>query len=202
MLQIDDKLVSLDLIEHFFACDLTHCKGACCIEGDAGAPLEKAEFDLLQQILPAIWENLSPASQAVIRKQGVGYIDEAGDIVTSIVDGKDCVFTCYDANGICRCAIEQAFSERRIHFFKPVSCHLYPVRLTRYKTYTAVNYHRWKICRSAEALGKSRQIPVYRFLREPLIRAFGNAWYEQLDLCAKEYLKQKIANLCIAVKTN
>lgn len=191
MIQIDDVLVSLDLIERFFHCNLTQCKGACCIEGDAGAPLEKAEFDLLRRILPVVWDDLSPAAQAVIEKQGVGYIDEDGDIVTSIVDGKDCVFTCYDADGICKCAVEKAYREGRTDFYKPISCHLYPVRVARYNSFQAVNYHRWKICSAAEILGEREKMPVYRFLREPLIRKFGQQWYDELDNCANEYLKQK-----------
>ena len=191
MLQIDDTLVSLDLIERFFICDLSRCKGECCIEGDAGAPLEKAEFDLLRKILPEVWSDLSADAQKVIERQGVGYIDKDGDIVTSIVDGKNCVFTYYDTDGICRCAIEKAYREKRIDFMKPVSCHLYPVRVARYRDFRAVNYHRWKVCSAAEVLGRNERVPVYRFLREPLIRKFGQAWYDNLDLCAQEYLKQK-----------
>lgn len=191
MLQIDDKLVSLDLIERFFLCDLSYCKGACCVEGDAGAPLEKAEFDLLRKILPEVWDDLSPEAQSVINKQGVGYIDQEGEVVTSIVDGKNCVFTYYDNKGVCKCAIEKAYHEKRIDFYKPISCHLYPVRVARYKDFQAVNYHRWKICAAAELFGKQEGIPIYRFLREPLIRKFGQAWYDELDHCAQVYLAQK-----------
>ena len=191
MLQIEDTLVSLDLIERFFCCNMPACKGACCIEGEAGAPLERGEFDTLRKILPSVWDDLSPEAKEVIYKQGVGYIDISGEIVTSIVNGKDCVFTCYNADGICRCAIEKAFREKRIDFLKPVSCHLYPVRVTNYKTYRAVNYNRWKICRSAEKLGEKEQIRLYRFLKEPLIRKFGKQWYDSLELCAREYLQCK-----------
>ena len=188
MLQIEDTLVSLELIERFFCCNMPVCKGACCIEGEAGAPLEKGEFDTLREILPAVWDDLSTEARAVIHTQGVGYSDISGEIVTSIVNGKDCVFTCYDSKGICQCAIEKAFMEKRINFLKPVSCHLYPVRVTDYKTYRAVNYNRWKICRSAENLGEKEQIRLYHFLREPLIRKFGEKWYDTLELCAREYL--------------
>ena len=189
MFQIEDTLVSLDLIEYFFVCDLPNCKGKCCIEGEAGAPLEKEEFEILREILPAIWNDLSPKAQKVIEKQGIGYIDISGETVTSLVDEQDCVFTCYDSNGICRCAIEKAYREKRTDFIKPISCHLYPVRVTQYKNYRTVNYNQWKICRTAEILGKKAQIPIYRFLREALIRKFGTAWYDMLDLCAREYLK-------------
>ena len=189
MLQIQDTLVSLDLIERFFSCNLPVCKGNCCVEGEAGAPLEKDEFEILRKILPAVWNDLSPKSRKVIEKQGIGYIDESGEIVTSIVDGQDCVFTNYNSNGIYHCVIEKACHEKRIDFLKPISCHLYPVRITQYNTCRAVNYHRWKVCRSAEILGEKAQIPIYRFLRAPLIRKFGEEWYDLLDLCAREYLK-------------
>ncbi|MDR3193873.1 MAG: DUF3109 family protein [Tannerella sp.] len=194
MLQIDETLVSLELIERCFCCDLAHCKGACCIEGDAGAPLTRDEFDLLRNILPVLWDDLSPQAQAVIRRQGIGYIDRDGEIVTSIVDGEDCVFTCYDADGTCCCTIEKACREKRIDFLKPLSCHLYPVRVTQHRTFQAVNYHHWKICHSAELCGAQKGLPVYRFLREPLIRKFGQDWYEELDLCAREYLQQNAPN--------
>jgi hypothetical protein len=163
----------------------------CCIEGEVGAPLEKTEFDRLRHLLPVLWDDLSPGAQAVIRRQGIGYVDRNGEIVTSIVDGKDCVFTCYDADGICRCAIEKACREQRTDFLKPLSCHLYPVRVTRYGVFHALNYHRWEICRSAERCGAQKRLPVYRFLREPLIRRFGQEWYDELDLCAREYFRQK-----------
>jgi hypothetical protein len=190
LIQIDDTIISLDLIERFFHCNLTQCKGECCVEGDAGAPLEKEEFDILRKLLPVVWNDLAPEAQAVINKQGVGYIDSDNDIVTSIINGKNCVFTCYDTDGICKCAIEKAYYEGRTDFRKPVSCHLYPVRITKYKDYTAVNYHRWKVCRAAEILGEQKRIPVYRFLREPLIRKFGEEWYNALDACAEEYAKR------------
>jgi len=187
MIAIEDTLISLDLIEYYFQCDLPNCKGNCCVDGDAGAPLEKDEFDILRKILPAVWDDLSPKAQQIIEKQGVGYIDISGETVTSIVNGKDCVFTCYDANGGCRCAIEKAYREKRIDFLKPVSCHLYPIRVTQYENYQAVNYHRWKVCRPAEILGEKTRIPVYQFLREPLIRKFGEQWFEMLDHYAREY---------------
>jgi hypothetical protein len=142
-------------------------------------------------LLPVLWDDLSPRAQAVIRRQGIGYIDRDGEIVTSIVDGKDCVFTCYDTDGVCRCAIEKACREKRIDFLKPVSCHLYPVRVTPYRAFLAVNFHRWKICRSAERCGTQKRLPAYRFLRKPLIRKFGQDWYDELDFCAREYLRQK-----------
>lgn len=190
MLQIQDTLVTLDLAEQFFCCDLDSCLGECCIEGDAGAPITKEEYETLKEILPEVWDDLLPQAREVIKTSGVGYIDEEGDLVTSIVDGKNCVFTCYAPGGMCQCAIEKACREGRIGFYKPESCHLYPLRLTRYPTFTAVNYHRWKICRCAEILGKKNGVRLYQFLREPLVRRFGQEWYDELCLACEAYLAE------------
>lgn len=160
------------------------------MEGDAGAPLEKEEFDLLKEILPHVWEDLSFEAQEIIQDQGVGYIDEDGDIVTSIVRGKDCVFTYYDENGVCKCAIEKAYREGKIGFYKPVSCYLYPIRVQKYKDFQAVNYHRWEVCKAARQLGKTKNVKIYQFLKEPLIRKFGKEWYEQLEIAAGELAKE------------
>lgn len=191
MLQIGDALVSLDVVERHFVCNLDACRGACCIEGDAGAPITEEEYRQLQELLPQLLDDLTPAAREVIARQGVAYVDEEGDLVTSIVGGKDCVFTCYGENGRCMCAIEKAFREGRTAFYKPLSCHLYPIRITRYPAFTAVNYHRWKICKAAEVLGRKEGVRVYRFLREPLIRCFGEAWYDELAHTAEIYLQQK-----------
>ena len=190
MLQIGNTLVSLDLIERFFCCNLDACKGECCIEGDAGAPVEQDEVVKLEEVLPIIWEDLSPEARAVIDKQGVVYVDEEGDLVTSIVNGKDCVFTCYDEKGTCFCAIEKAYRAGKVDFYKPVSCHLYPIRVGNYGPYKAVNYHRWNVCKAAVLLGKKENVPVYKFLKEPLIRKFGQEWYDALEEVAIEWEKQ------------
>lgn len=191
MIQIGDTLVSLDLIEAYFLCDISQCKGSCCVEGDSGAPLEKKEIAELEKALPVIWDDLSPEARAIIKKQGVAYIDCEGDIVTSIVNGKDCVFTCYDSDGTCKCAVEKAYREGKLSFYKPISCHLYPVRVKKYKDFSAVNYDRWKICKVAEILGKKEGLLLYKFLKEPLIRKFGQKWYESLSEVADEWIKQK-----------
>ena len=190
MLQIKDTLVSLDLAEQFFLCDLDSCLGECCIEGDAGAPISKEEYNKIKEILPIIWDDLLPQARQEIEKSGVGYIDEEGDLVTSIIDGKNCVFTCYAPRGMCQCAIEKAYREGRTDFYKPISCHLYPVRLKNYSSFTAVNYHRWKICKCAEILGRSKGVRVYQFLKEPLIRRFGQEWYDELCLACEAYLEE------------
>ena len=190
MIQIEDVIVSFDVIEKQFICDLSHCKGECCVEGDSGAPVEEEEQALLEEVLPLVWNDLSPKAQALINKTGVTYRDVEGDLVTSIVNGKDCVFTCYDSEGVCKCAIEKAYRAGLTSFYKPISCHLYPIRLGQYGSYTAVNYHKWGVCKAAELLGKKEQLPIYKFLKEPLIRKFGATWYDALDLCVKELEKE------------
>ena len=168
------------------------CKGECCIEGDAGAPVELEEVEKLEEVLPVIWDDLAPEAQEVINRQGVVYTDEEGDLVTSIVNGKDCVFTCYDEKGYCYCAIEKAYREGKCNFYKPISCHLYPIRIGDYGPYKAVNYHRWDVCKAAVLLGKKVNLPVYKFLKEPLIRKFGAEWYEELENVAKELEAQHL----------
>ena len=190
MLQIQDTLVSLDLAEQFFCCDLDSCLGECCIEGDAGAPITEDERMKLEKVLPVIWNDLLPAAKREIEENGVAYIDEEGDLVTSIVDGKNCVFTTFGPGGMCYCAIEKAYREGKTDFMKPASCHLYPVRLTKYPTFTAVNYHKWKICKCAEILGRAKGIRLYRFLEGPLVRQFGQEWYDELVEACEAYLEQ------------
>ena len=204
MIQIDNVVVSLDVLREKFVCNLDACKGECCIEGDAGAPVELEEVEKLEEVLPVVWDELSPEARAVIDKQGVVYTDRdgdlvtsivngghqitvpIGDLVTSIVNGKDCVFTCYDEKGYCYCAIEKAYRGGKTDFYKPVSCHLYPIRVGNYGPYQAVNYHRWDVCKAAVLLGKKENVPVYRFLKEPLIRKFGKEWYDELEIAVKE----------------
>ncbi|MBQ2484371.1 MAG: DUF3109 family protein [Muribaculaceae bacterium] len=191
MLDIQGTLVSLDLVERFFCCDLESCLGACCIEGDAGAPITKDEYELLKKILPTVWDDLLPRAQEEIAAHGVAYVDQEGDLVTNIIDGKNCVFTCYEPGGLCSCAIERAYRNGRIAWRKPLSCFLYPVRVKRLSDGTfAVNYDRWKICKCAEVLGRKEGLRVYQFLKEPLIERFGQAWYDELALTCEQYLKQ------------
>lgn len=189
MVQIDDVVVSLDVFREKFICNLDACKGQCCIEGDAGAPLEEEEVAELEKVLPVIWDQLSPQAREIIDRQGVCYTDQDGDLVTSIVNGKDCVFTCYDEKGCCYCAIEKAYRDGKVDFYKPVSCHLYPIRVGNYGPYKAVNYHRWDVCKAAVILGQKENVPVYKFLKEPLIRKFGQAWYNEMESVAEELRK-------------
>lgn len=187
MVQIDDTIISLDIFEKEFICNLGDCLGGCCNEaGDSGAPLEEAEIKILEEVLPLVWDDLSPAARKVIDEQGVAFQDEDGEWVTPVVDGHDCIFTYYDGKGTCFCAIEKAFREGKTDFYKPVSCHLYPIRCNKYPTYTTVNYHKWSICKAAEILGKKEGVKIYQFLKEPLIRKFGEAWYKEVEVCAEE----------------
>lgn len=191
MIQIGkDTIVSLDLIERFFHCNLDDCLGECCIEGDAGAPLLKEEEERLQQLLPEILPFLSDKAAKIATEEGVAYIDSEGDLVTNLVDGANCIFTTFAPDGKCLCALEKARREGHEDFFKPISCSLYPVRVKEYDTFTAVNYHRWKICKGAEVMGRAKKIRAFEFLREPLERRFGKEWYDELALTAREYLSQ------------
>lgn len=190
MLQIKDTLVSLDLVEEYFVCDLTKCLGECCVEGDAGAPITEEEFERLEEYREEILPLLTPAGRRVVDKHGMGYYDPDGELVTSIVDGRDCAFTTYGPGGMCLCALEKAYREGKLPDLKPMSCRLYPVRLKEYAGFTAVNFHHWKICKSAKACGREKGVRAYEFLRGPLERRFGKEWWEELDFTAKEFLKQ------------
>ena len=148
------------------------------------------EVEELEAALPVVWNDLSASAQTVIDKQGVVYTDEEGDLVTSIVNGKDCVFTCYDEKGCCFCALEKAYRAGKTNFYKPLSCHLYPIRLKKIGDMTALNYHRWDVCKAAVCKGEQLNLPVYRFLKEPLIRCFGQAWYDELEKAVEELKEQ------------
>lgn len=190
MIEIQNTLVSLDLIERYFLCDLDACKGQCCIDGDAGAPLAPGEADKIRELLSVIWNDLLPAGRRAIEEGGVSYTDVEGDEVTTLIDGGLCAFATTAPDGSWRCAIENACREGRCDFLKPVSCHLYPVRIKEYDSFTAVNLHRWKICKCAEVLGRAKGVRAYRFLEGPLRRRFGDAWYDELAFTAEEYLRQ------------
>lgn len=190
MFIIGETLVSLDVLEKEFCCDLDVCRGKCCIEGDAGAPLTAEEEEKIQSILPTLLPEMTKESKTVVEQQGIAYNDPSGERVTSIVNGKDCVFARTDHNGWCYCLIEKAYNAGKIDFKKPISCHLYPVRLTQIGAYTGVEYHRWDICHCARIKGKKLHLPLYQFLKEPLIRRFGETWYAELELTAKEWKKQ------------
>lgn len=186
IIQIGNVLVSPDLFTERFCCDLDVCHGECCIEGDAGAPVTLDEVAAIEDSLDNVWHELSAGAQAVIDRQGVAYTDEEGDLVTSIVDGKDCVFTCYD-KGCCLCALERSYRNGETHFCKPMSCALYPLREQTFRDGTVgLNYHRWRICECARRKGAELDLPLYKFLCQPLVRRFGEEWYEELEKVAEE----------------
>lgn len=201
IIEIEDKLVSTDIITECFCCDLARCKGRCCVEGDAGAPVTLDEVDEMEKNLDTVWGDLAASAQSVIDTQGVVYTDREGDLVTSIVNGKDCVFTCYEnletpggiVENCCLCAYEKAFRQGKTGWCKPISCALYPIRVKTLKNgITALTYNRWDVCREAVQKGKELNMPIYRFLREPLIRRFGEQWYATLCQVAEEVKRQKM----------
>ena len=192
ILDIKDILVSSDIITERFCCDLDKCKGICCVEGDAGAPVTLDEIAGIESALDTVWGDMSASAQAVVDRQGVAYTDRDGDLVTSIVGGKDCVFTCYEG-GCCLCALERAYRQGKTSFVKPISCALYPIREAKMKSgVTALNYNRWDVCRDAVKKGRELQLPVYRFLEGPLTRRFGKEWYDELCAVADELLGSNI----------
>jgi hypothetical protein len=202
MIHIDGTLVSEELLLADFCCDLDRCLGNCCnSEGDSGAPLDPDELAAMQALLPIVWDDLTPRARRVIEEQGAFFQDSAGDWVTQVVEGRDCVYCTYGEGGMCYCAIEKAFREGKFNtlpeyrdgkepFMKPISCHLYPVRLKQIGDYIGVNYDRQdRMCHCAHVLGRKLNLKVYQTLKDALVRRFGQEWYDQLALCATEMKK-------------
>ena len=181
MFVIGDTVVSDDLAQKQFVCDLTRCKGACCVEGDLGAPLQADELAIITDMATKVRPYMSAAGKAAVDAQGPYIKDYEGDYSTPTVDGKECAYAYYEATGVLKCAFEQAWQAGETSWPKPMSCHLYPVRLAEYDHYTAVNYEHWHICSPACELGASMQVPVYKFLQVPLTRKFGEGWYTELE---------------------
>jgi|SRR5690625_1967822 len=191
MFQIEKTIVSEEIIENDFVCNLTACKGACCVDGEAGAPVEPEEVEILKEIYPKIKPFLRPEGIAAIEEQGTHVVSEWNELETPLIDGADCAYVVFDENGIAGCGIEKAYHAGVTDFRKPVSCHLYPVRVQQYSEFAAVNYHRWSICDPACSLGKELQVPVYKFVKEALIRKFGENWYKELEKIAGELKESK-----------
>lgn len=181
MVQIDDKIVSTDIFTKRFVCNLSVCKGECCVEGESGAPLEEEETTILEEIYPIVKPYLSNKAIEEIERQGKWVIDSDGDKVTPIINKKECVYTYFDDEGICKCAIDKAFQDGKIDFKKPISCHLYPIRVAKYPDFEALNYHIWPICHSARELGGQLGVPIYKFLKEPIIRKYGQSFYDEME---------------------
>ncbi len=181
MILVGNVVLSDDIKENFFVCDLEACKGACCVEGDAGAPLEDEETKILEEIYPLVKDYITEEGRKVIEAQGTWVIDKDGDKGTpTLGDNRECAYALYDERGILKCGIEQAYLDGKISWKKPISCHLYPIRVTKYDQYDALNYDRWHICDPACQLGKSLQVPLYAFLKDALVRKYGEAWYAEL----------------------
>ncbi len=191
MFQLGKTIVSEDIIEKDFVCNLNACKGACCIEGEAGAPVTQEEVEILKEIYPKVKPFLRPEGIASIEKQGTHIKTDFDELETPLVDGKECAYVTFTDKGIASCGIEDAFNAGAVDpiaigFRKPISCHLYPVRIQEYSEFSAINYHRWPICDDACTLGKQLQVPVYKFVKVALIRKFGENWYAELEKVASE----------------
>ena len=190
MIQIDDKLISEDLFSEEFVCNLAKCKGICCVEGDAGAPLDEEETRILDEIYPKIKPYLRPEGIQAIEEQGTYTLDFEGDLVTPLVNNAECAYVIFDEKGYTKCAIEKAYEDGVIDWQKPISCHLYPIRIKEYSNFSAINYHEWDICSDACTLGKELGVKVYQFLKKPLIRKYGEDFYQTLSEAAEEWEKE------------
>ncbi|MDP5157110.1 MAG: DUF3109 family protein [Flaviramulus sp.] len=191
MFQLGKTIVSEEIIEKDFLCNLSACKGACCIDGDAGAPLEPDETKILEAIYPKVKPFLRKVGIEAIEAQGTFITNEDGDFETPLINNADCAYVIFDKNNVALCAIEEAYNQGEISWKKPVSCHLYPIRVQEYTEFSAINYHKWQICDDACELGKELGVPVYKFVKEALIRKFGEDWYLELEKIAEKMSTSK-----------
>ena len=190
MIEIDDKIVSADILRECFACDLGKCKGICCVEGDAGAPLELEEVDELEENYAAYAPYMTEEGRREVERQGFMVVDSDGDYTTPLVNNAECAYA-FEENGITFCAIERAYRESKCSFLKPISCHLYPIRVMKFSNGTfGLNYHRWGVCHDAVECGRKIGLPIYKALKEPIIRRFGEEFYKALE-CAEELIKEQ-----------
>ena len=190
MIQIDDKIISEDIFEKNFVCNLSKCKGECCVEGDAGAPLDEDETRILAEIYPKVKEYLRPEGVEAIDRQGTHVVDVDGDLVTPLVNGGECAYVIFDEKGYTKCGIEKAYEDGVVDYQKPISCHLYPIRVSKYSTFEALNYDVWNICSDACTLGDELKVNVYQFLKKPLIRKYGETFYNELSDVAEAWKKE------------
>jgi len=186
MFQLGKTIISEDILDKQFVCNIASCKGECCVAGEAGAPVTKEETVILKKIYPRIKGFLRKVGIASIEKQGLYTTNPIGEFETTLVNGKECAYAIFDDKKIAKCGIEAAFNEGIIDFQKPISCHLYPIRINEYKLVTAINYHSWPICNDACSLGKELKVPTYQFVKTALIRKFGKEWYAELEEVAQE----------------
>lgn len=190
MFQIGKTIVSEDVLEKEFVCNLSACKGECCIDGDAGAPVEDGEVEILRSVYDKVKPFLRPEGIAAIEEQGTSVYGDDDEYETPLIEGGECAYVIYE-NEMALCGIEKAYNEGLIDWKKPISCHLYPIRIKQFSSFEAVNYHKWHICSDACTLGQELSVPVYKFLKAPLIRKYGEDWYKELELVAGEWSKSK-----------
>lgn len=191
MFQLGKTIVSEEIINKDFVCNLSACKGACCVDGDAGAPVDEEETRILDEIYPKVKPFLRKKGIEAIEEQGTYIKTDLDELETPLIDGGDCAYVTFDEKGTALCGIEEAYNQGAIDWKKPVSCHLYPVRIQKYSEFSAVNYHRWQICDDACSLGAELQVPVYKFVKDALIRKFGKDWYSELEKTAEKILQEK-----------
>lgn len=189
VIQIDNQLISTEVIDEAFVCDLNACKGACCVEGDAGAPLTQEEAEIIKKEYPNFKDYVPAKGQEQAEAQSFVIERENGDLETPLNHGKECAYTAFDKNGTAMCGIELAWKDGKTTFRKPISCHLYPIRTQEYPDFEAVNYERWRICSDACSLGKELKVPIYKFTKDALVRKYGQAWYDELCKAAEELKK-------------
>lgn len=186
----EKTIVSEEIFEENFICDLGKCKGECCIQGDSGAPLEDDELGILDDIYEDVKPYLTPQGQKAIAEQGKYLQDFDGEWVTPLIEGRECAYTIFGENGIAKCGIEMAHADGKVNWPKPMSCHMYPIRIVKLIEHEALNYHRWSVCSPACALGDKEKVSVFEFLKGPLVRKYGDAWYKGLEVIYKEWMKK------------
>lgn len=192
MIQIDDKIISLDLFEKHFVCDLEQCAGVCCVYGDSGAPLEEDEVEVLREEYENFEPYMTPLGRNAVDEQGVAVHDSDGDLVTPLVgDAAECAYSYFTKDGVCLCAIEKAYFDGKTSYRKPISCHLYPIRTRPLGDNLALNYDQWTICKCARDKGAREGAPVFRFLKDPIIRQFGQNFYAQMEEAYQLLMLQK-----------
>lgn len=190
MIEIDGKVVSSEIFSRRFVCDVGRCKGTCCYDGDSGAPLEEQELERLVEVFPAVKPYLSDLEREEIERQGLWVTDADGDLVTPIIGGRECVYSNRESDGAWTCAIEKAYRDGKTNWRKPISCHLYPIRVSKRPKFEALNFHEWEVCKPALALGEKLGTPVYKFLRDPIVAKYGEAFYRELENVERELRQQ------------
>ncbi len=191
MFQLGKTIVSEEIIEKDFVCNLSACKGVCCVAGDAGAPLEKGELAIMEEIYDEVKPFLREEGVKAIEEQGIYTTNDFGEHETTLINNEDCAYVIFDENKTALCAIEEAYNSGVISWKKPVSCHLYPIRIREYSEFSGLNYDRWEICDDACSLGKELQVPIYKFVKQGLVRKFGEDWYAELEKVAEKYHESK-----------